>query len=62
MDQLAAMRFNVDARAVYDVKTHADLINSGKYADLHATGRCLCTVSHCTVSLMVSNNHLIIYI
>ena len=37
MDQLAAMRFNVDAKAVYDVKTHADLINTGKYADLHAT-------------------------
>ncbi len=37
MDQLAAMRFNIDAKAVYDVNTHGDLINTGKYADLHDT-------------------------
>ena len=36
MDQLAAMRPKVDARAVYDANTHADLKNTGKYADLHA--------------------------
>ena len=35
MDHLAAMRDNVDIRAVYDADSHAALINTGKYAELH---------------------------